>query len=305
MQKDELPIEEKLKISTNFLLDSPPGEVSFVYDDIRVLMADDENFTKGIMNALEQYNTEQYITVTLPDQEMPVIVSKYGQIENDKFFDPKSKKIFKLDHLNQVRLNIYYILTEVESHEFDEAAEPLRLEIETAATNYVKDHYPNGVLTVYSKDNTVVITLIYMLLIYFFLKHRNGRWQSTWIISPESNELKGTVKVNVHYYEDGNVQLNATKDFELSTSTNSDDLNAKAEAYIKLICKAENEYQTSLNESYVELSENTFKGLRRALPLTRHKLDWDKILNYKIGQELQEHANKSYGQEPQKDENQS
>nr|CAG8446623.1 15910_t:CDS:2 [Entrophospora candida]CAG8449299.1 142_t:CDS:2 [Entrophospora candida] len=284
MQKDELPIEEKLKISTNFLLDSPPGEVSFVYDDIRVLMADDENFTKGIMNALEQYNTEQYITVTLPDQEMP----------NDKFFDPKSKKIFKLDHLNQT-------VTEVESHEFDEAAEPLRLEIETAATNYVKDHYPNGVLTVYSKDNTV----IYMLLIYFFLKHRNGRWQSTWIISPESNELKGTVKVNVHYYEDGNVQLNATKDFELSTSTNSDDLNAKAEAYIKLICKAENEYQASLNESYVELSENTFKGLRRALPLTRHKLDWDKILNYKIGQELQEHANKSYGQEPQKDENQS
>jgi len=291
MQKDELPIEEKLKISTNFLLDSPPGEVSFVYDDIRVLMADDENFTKGIMNALEQYNTEQYITVTLPDQEMPVIVSKYGQIENDKFFDPKSKKIFKLDHLNQT-------VTEVESHEFDEAAEPLRLEIETAATNYVKDHYPNGVLTVYSKDNTVVITLVDNK--YNSANYWNGRWQSTWIISPESNELKGTVKVNVHYYEDGNVQLNATKDFELFTSTNSDDLNTKAEAYIKLICKAENEYQTSLNESYVELSENTFKGLRRALPLTRHKLDWDKILNYKIGQELQEHTNRSYGRGSQK-----
>lgn len=67
--------------------------------------------------------------------------------------------------------------------------------------------------------------------------------------------------------------------FHMHIYTFSQDLNAKAEAYIKLICKAENEYQASLNESYVELSENTFKGLRRALPLTRHKLDWDKVFD--------------------------
>lgn len=41
-----------------------------------------------------------------------------------------------------------------------------------------------------------------------------------------------------------------------------------------------------MNESYNDLAEETFKGLRRALPLTRNKLDWNKILNYKIGNEL-------------------
>ncbi|KAI7879029.1 hypothetical protein K492DRAFT_179049 [Lichtheimia hyalospora FSU 10163] len=45
-------------------------------------------------------------------------------------------------------------------------------------------------------------------------------------------------------------------------------------------------YHQALNDSYGELAENTFKGLRRALPLTRNKLDWNKILNYKIGNEL-------------------
>jgi hypothetical protein len=59
-----------------------------------------------------------------------------------------------------------------------------------------------------------------------------------------------------------------------------------AKAIVKAIEKAEKEYQMAINESYTELSENTFKELRRALPFTRNKVDWHKILNYKIGSEL-------------------
>jgi len=278
----ELNADEKLKIVTKFLLDSPPGEVNDVFNDVRVLMADDAAFQDGILNALQEYNTKQYITVTLPGQENQVIVSKFGQIENDLFFDPKSHQAFRFDHMRQ-------IVTEVEPHPPDEAIEPLRTEVETAITNYVKDHFPNGVSTVYSTENgTVTITIVDNR--YNPSNFWNGRWRSTWVVNPESGELKGSINVNVHYYEDGNVQLNSNKDIVLSTSTTTENPAAAVAAYVRLIGKAENEYQTALNESYIELSENTFKSLRRALPLTRHKLDWDKILNYKIGQEL---ANKS------------
>ena len=44
-----------------------------------------------------------------------------------------------------------------------------------------------------------------------------------------------------------------------------------------LIGEEEGKYQVSLNETYTEMSEKTFKGLRRALPLTRQKIDWDKV----------------------------
>ena len=40
-----------------------------------------------------------------------------------------------------------------------------------------------------------------------------GGWQSDWATNVGSNgkaELKGRIRLQVHYYEDGNVQLNST-----------------------------------------------------------------------------------------------
>ncbi|CAG8646400.1 13637_t:CDS:2 [Cetraspora pellucida] len=266
----ELSVEEKLKIATSFLLDSPPGEVSEVYNHVKVLMNNSGTFQEGLLDALQQYNTEQYTTVTLPGQEAQVILSKYG-LENDRFLDPKSQQTFKVDHM---RLTV----TEVEPHTPDETTEPLRSAVEKAILEYVADHYPKGVSATYSTGETLTIAIVDNK--YNPSNFWNGRWRSTWVISPESGEIKGTIQVNVHYYEDGNVQLNSTKDIEITSSpVNSEDLVISATAYARSICKAENEFQTSLNESYVELSEHTFKGLRRALPLTRHKIDWDKVRN--------------------------
>ena len=55
---------------------------------------------------------------------------------------------------------------------------------------------------------------------------------------------------------------------------------------LALIEAEEGKYQTSLSDAYAEMSEKTFKGLRRALPMTRSKLDWDRVLGYKLGAEL-------------------
>jgi capping protein (actin filament) muscle Z-line, alpha len=46
---------------------------------------------------------------------------------------------------------------------------------------------------------------------------------------------------------------------------------------LALIGEEEGKYQEALSDAYHAMGERTFKGLRRALPLTRQKLDWDKV----------------------------
>ncbi|KAJ1923925.1 F-actin-capping protein subunit alpha [Tieghemiomyces parasiticus] len=278
MSDVELSIEDKIKIASGFLLSSPPGEVNDVFNDIRGIINDDAALQQHITPALEEYNIDQLQTVTLPETEHAVIISKYNRVDADHFVDPRSKQIFKFDHLRQTA-------TDPQPHTVEEAQEELRLAVDDAVQKYVAEHYPEGASLVHIDEQQ--LTLLVVSNKYSPSNFWNGRWRSVWTVDLAARQVKGTAKVLVHYYEQGNIQLNSDRSFELECDANpAEDPAAFARVLLRTIGRAEKEYHLAINDTYGQLSESIFKGLRRNLPVTRSKIDWDKILNYKLPTEL-------------------
>lgn len=111
--------------------------------------------------------------------------------------------------------------------------------------------------------------------------NRNGRFRSIYQVPvSESTTVTGKIHVDVHYYEDGNVALNTNKPVNISIPSLS------AETIISRIASAEREYQEELNRAFVQMAEGSFKNLRRQLPITRQKVEWEKVGGYRLGQDI-------------------
>ncbi|KAJ3310353.1 hypothetical protein HDV04_005104 [Boothiomyces sp. JEL0838] len=264
----------KGEIIQEFLLNSPPGQVSDVYNgsigltkDIRGIVDDKEEIAH-LVPAFEAHNKEQLIPIKLPDADYEVyilIVAPEAHIGESLVYDPRSSSTYTVDHMRQTATK-----ADADAPTFDEKLTKLRNAIDEAVAEYVSNYYPSGISSVFVSEDNIVIHIV---------GNKAGRLRSSWRLS--KSNLKGSIKAQIHYYEDGNVQLNSHKESDIDLPSVVD-----PSEIVKQIQKVEAKFQIAINNAFADSAVATFKALRKALPITKTKIEWQAILAYKVGDDL-------------------
>ncbi|KAL7053043.1 hypothetical protein AAHC03_026278 [Spirometra sp. Aus1] len=168
--------------------------------------------------------------------------------------------------------------------------EPWRQALEDKLTAYITEKFPTGAVSVFAPFSEKP-SMIYIFIEGNIRKQfSSGRWRSSWVIEFPKNykgsnlNVTGDVKVQTHIFEQGNVQLMSSKKHAFEVVAASPE--ALACDVTSKIAEFDTDYQTALGLSLDSLSSNAFKALRRQLPMTRAKVEWNKIAAYQVGAEI-------------------
>jgi capping protein (actin filament) muscle Z-line, alpha len=103
----------------------------------------------------------------------------------------------------------------------------------------------------------------------------SGSWKGEYTVTlaDGSAQITGKVDLLAHYFEDGNVQMNTQKTYN-NDGVSFSDSSELGEVICNTIRDWENALQAGLETMYTGMSNQTFKDMRRILPVTYTKFDW-------------------------------
>ncbi|KAL1811858.1 hypothetical protein ACET3Z_021923 [Daucus carota] len=294
-EESELSVEQKIEIAKWFLLNSPPGEIQYVAKDVKAILNDNYVYETAASEAFSIYNKSHLLCLPMPNSSGDVLITAFNEIDANDYLDPITAQVAKVDHVKQV-------CTEVRPANDEELPSPYveeyRCAVDAEVSNYVGEAYPKGVCSVFctsGKDVEEPGSDFELVVVISAARHSpqnfcNGSWRSVWNIELKEDlqivEIKGRLQVGAHYFEEGNVQLDAKHECKDSTIIQAAD--DCAISLINIIRHHETEYLTSLQASYSNLPDTTFKDLRRKLPVTRTLFPWHNTVQFSLTRNLAE-----------------
>ncbi|XAR52636.1 hypothetical protein NMG60_11020803 [Bertholletia excelsa] len=282
-RESELSDVQKKEIAKWFLLNSPAGEIQYVAKDLRSVLNDENVYQAAASEAFPLYNKSHMLCLNLPGCSDDVLITSFSEIDENEYLEPRTAQVAKVDHVKQV-------CTEVRTANDEELPSPYiedyRCALDVEIMKYV-------VYCAKGKDVEEPGSDFELVVVISAARHSphnfcNGSWRSIWNIEFKDElqlvELRGRLQVGAHYFEEGNVQLDAKHECKDSTLFQSPD--ESAIALTNIIRHHETEYLNALQASYSNLPDTTFKDLRRKLPVTRTLFPWHNTLQFSLTRDI-------------------
>jgi len=267
------------KIKKYIIKGSPYGETNQVLDDLSKLVEELDINDEDTTNLLKDHNEEHFALILEPESNKLFVPTKYNANE-DYYVDTRSRTKIYINHAE-------HKITKVEPFELelDEQIAYYRDVLDDLVVKHLEEYYKDGTsaynVTAKGQPPEFLIHIAMTSKNLNFKNFYGGEWLSEWKLDASAN-LEGTVKINAHYFEDGNVQLKLNKAFSFPM-----DLKAEADVncqrIMEKIRESEDQVLSGLDALYESLPSQVFKTMRKALPVTNSKMDWNLHVHKMVG----------------------
>lgn len=270
---EEVSDEEKMKIAQHFLLSSPPGQINLVLADVKKLMPDgllSDDTLSGIFRA---YNLQTCCAATLPGSKDKILISSQAEVDAVHYVCPKAGKVVGFDHIKQ-----QCVEDDIVDHEseMDDTSESYRRGVQASVDKYLDAQFAPGIATSAVYLNEGVLTIVLCAEKINLSNFWSGRWTSGYTVNMTATTAKvtGETKLHAHYFEDGNVQLQTKRQFEADEFTHSSP-ETLGEEIVRVIKDFEDSVQQGLEMMFANMSDETFRAMRRVMTVQRSKMNWN------------------------------
>jgi capping protein alpha len=288
--------EEKVEAAGTFLVQAPLGEFNEVRKLVAKLLNDDKLFKKAceVLPAHFEYLRAPVRTGKEPPY---VLLSETTRLEDGVYACAQSGNAYTIDYSRKAVRDCRE-LTDDEKGKIG-VDDELRISIEKALLDYVNEHHDK-----YGKYSVIKTGDRYYISVHSDRYRPENFWSGTWVAKAELEPLEEEYNLNletlvsvhyfedisVRYFEDGNPSVPYSEDGNVQLNTSSQDVvkigrgedNKVAEEAIGALNKFLVDFHSSVSDFYVNMKDSTFKKLRRQLPITKTKIEWDKPQSYTL-----------------------
>jgi capping protein alpha len=251
--------EEARGVAQHLLLNAPPGEFTELLDDVAALTPEralEGGFVAGVARA----RNAQILEAAITEDGARVVLCREAEVTPTTFRDATGK-LYDVDHatLRAVPGEDVY------EDDAPESLQKARDELQKVLSVYASTRYLGE-----GHASTLIVGDALKCVVRGARKNlgnfHSGSWASAWTLTPSGDgyDVQGMIQVRAHYFEDGNVQLYATKEV---TASNVIDV-------ALLVEEKENALHAGLEAMYGDMADSTFKALRRVMPITKLKMKW-------------------------------
>jgi capping protein alpha len=248
---------------------SPFGEIKEVLEDLSKLI-DNFSVSDSFIQRLLREHNENHMAIVRGDNDYTFVLTPVSY-QDGWYVDQQSNIRIRVDQLTYRVLESEQV--EIQKNPaFEQYREAINKNLAIYLASYYKDTL-SGYQTYIDWDDDNFTFYVALTSKYLNLKNfHGGEWISEWVVNSEG--MQGKIRINSHYFEDGNVALKDIRKIHESI-TFSGQIEEEARQIVQMIQDHEQKIQKSLENIYENMDDTFFKQMRRKMPVTNQKMLWN------------------------------